>query len=57
MITKSQRSASQSDPDSLRWQALSSREKLEEFSELTQSPYWQFLPEEVKSTIRSLLDH
>lgn len=57
MISKPTHSAPRPDPDIQRWQALSPREKLEEFSELTQSPYWQFLPEEVKSTIRTLLDH
>ena len=57
MITKPLPPATHLDPDFQRWQTLSSREKLEEFSELTQSPYWQFLPDEIKSTIRSLLDH
>jgi hypothetical protein len=41
--------------DAKRWNALSPREKLEEFNELVRSPYWHFLPDEIKSTIRSML--
>ena len=38
------------------WQLLSYEEKLEEFRELTGSPYWSLLPEDIKIRIRSLLD-
>jgi hypothetical protein len=38
------------------WQMLSFEEKLDEFRELTASPYWSLLPEDIKLRIRSLLD-
>mgnify|MGYP001133789562 CR=1 FL=1 len=44
-------------PDTKRWNALSPREKLEEFNELVRSPYWHLLPDEIRSTIRSMLAH
>lgn len=38
-----------------RWHALPTAEKLKEFRELTQSPYWPLLPEEIKVKVRNLV--
>lgn len=38
-----------------RWQSLSPAEKLQEFQELATSPYWHFLPTEVKTRIKHLV--
>ena len=38
------------------WNTLSHEEKLAEFRELTASPYWSLLPENIKTRIRGLLD-
>lgn len=40
-----------------KWKALPLAEKKEQFQELVESPYWYFLPDEVRVRIRSLLDH
>jgi hypothetical protein len=38
-----------------RWHSLSPAEKMKEFKELTTSPYWHFLPPEVKTRIQHLV--
>lgn len=38
-----------------RWQSLSPAEKMKEFQELATSPYWHFLPPEVKTRIQQLV--
>ena len=38
-----------------RWKSLSPREQLEEFRELKQSPYWYFIPDDIKSRITDLI--
>ena len=40
-----------------KWNALPLEEKMEQFQELVQSPYWHFLPDEVQLRIRTLIDH
>lgn len=38
-----------------RWHALSTEEQKREFLELTRSPYWEFLPEDIQFRIIRLL--
>ena len=38
-----------------RWQSLSADEKLQEFRELTKSPYWHILPNEIKTRIQTMV--
>lgn len=38
-----------------RWHSLTSEEQKREFLELTHSPYWDFLPEEIQGRIMRLL--
>ena len=40
-----------------RWATLSPAEKKEEFRQLINSPYWHFLPEDIRTRIRSLISH
>ncbi len=37
-----------------KWATLSLPEKQRQFKELAKSPYWHFLPEEIKERIRRL---
>lgn len=44
------------DPHHSRWQSLSRQEKIQEFRELVNSPFWLTLPTELKTRIQSLLN-
>lgn len=45
------------DPHHSRWQSLSTQEKIQEFRELVNSPFWLTLPNELKTRIQSLLNN
>jgi len=38
-----------------RWLSLTEKERIEEFRELAESPYWKFLPDEIQLEIRNLM--
>lgn len=57
MLTKSKKVSGFDHADLARWQALPHEEKLAEFTELVESPYWYFLPEELRGRIRKMIFH
>jgi len=41
--------------DSSHWRSLTPEDKIKEFRELTTSPYWNLLPDEIKTKIRNMI--
>jgi hypothetical protein len=41
-------------PNPLKWRSLPQLEKRRQFRELVRSPYWHFLPEEIRERLRKL---
>ncbi len=56
MISQAQRTPRPAAPGPNRWKSLSPQQQRAEFRELEQSPYWYFIPDEIKFRIKDLIN-